>query len=143
MSPEQFWKNNLPFMLKICEGREMVRWIDSSLVNTFLPLLLNTGQLHTIWRKADVDEFQGRLDGDEYHQNGHKCNFSCVLFFTESLLYHSKNYFTVSVINPFWFFCLTEYCFSNPQIFTNDHHLGGLILQSKVKQTLIRKNGMS
>ena len=47
-----------------------------------------------------MDEFQGGPDGDKYHQNEYKCNFSCALFITESLLYHSKNYFTVPVVNP-------------------------------------------
>ena len=46
-------------------------------------------------------EFQGVHDRDEYYQNERKYNFSYVLFFTESLLYQSKNYFTVSVVNPF------------------------------------------
>ena len=27
-----------------------------------------------------MDEFQGRPDGDKYHQNERKCNVSCVFF---------------------------------------------------------------
>ena len=112
-------------MPRRCDGREMVCWIDSSFLNIFLPFLLNTGQLHTIWGKGDMDEFQGGPDGDEYYQSERRCNFSCVFFFTKSLLYQSINYFTVSVVNPFERFLSNwiQYCFSNnPPISTNSYH---------------------
>ena len=57
-----------------------VYWIDSSLLNRLLRLFLSTGQLHTIYRKGNKDEFQGQPDGDEYQQNQRKSNVSSVLF---------------------------------------------------------------
>ena len=63
-----------------------------------------------------MDEFQGRPDGDEYHQNERQSNVSC-LFCKKSLLYQSKNYLPSLLFTPSNFFCLIEYCFSNnPQI---------------------------
>ena len=78
------------------------RWFAeyTSFLNRFLPLFLNTGQLHTICRKGDMDEFQRGPDGDKHHQNERKYNFSRVLFCTKSLLYQRKNYFCVSSVNP-------------------------------------------
>ena len=85
-------------MLKRCDGREMVCLIDSSLLNRFLSLFLNTGHLHTILRKGNMDELQGRPDGDEYQQNERKCNVSCV-FFSRNLYHIRVKLFTVSVVN--------------------------------------------
>ena len=64
-----------------------------------------------------------------------KMNVSVTLhvsFFAKSLLYQSKNCFP-SVINPFEFFCLIEYCFSNnPQILQMTN-----ILQARIQFWLL------
>ena len=88
-----------------------------------------------------MDEFQQVPDGNGYHRNERKCNILCVFFFTGSLLYQSKNYFTVSVVNPFYFFCLIEYCFSvNPWISTNGYHFISeysiLVIHNEISATL-------
>ena len=77
--PRAILKKEPSYAEKMWRARD-VYWIDSSLLNRLLRLFLSTGQLHTIYRKGNKDEFQGQPDGDEYQQNQRKSNVSSVLF---------------------------------------------------------------
>ena len=47
-----------------------------------------------------MDEFEGRPDANDYHENERKCNVSYV-FFSRNRYYIRVKLFTVSVVNPF------------------------------------------